>query len=202
MPDTNHGFTKWVVLLLVLLGVAAAAAGWAWYQGSESEEAAAVNSFEACVAAGHPVMESYPRQCSVPGGQSFTEDIEAEEPAEEMQPPGEYESEGGVQLSLDSPSDLSNLSSPVTVSGEVPGTWAFEGNFPVELRDQDGEMIASAPGALQGDWMSQDHLPFEAELEFTGVEPGSQGSLLLIKDNPSNKPELDDRLELPVEFVD
>lgn len=202
MPYTDHGFTKWAVLLLVLLAGAVVAAGWAWYQSGESEEAAAVNSFEACVAAGHPVMESYPRQCSVPGGQSFTEDIEEEELAEETQPPGEHESEGGVQLSLDSPSDLSSLSSPVTVSGEVPGTWAFEGDFPVELRDQAGEMIASAPGTLEGDWMSQEHVPFEAELEFTGVEPGSEGSLLLIKDNPSNKPELDDRLEIPVGFAD
>lgn len=202
MPYTDHGFTKWTVLLLVLLGGAAAAVGWAWYQSGKNEEAAAVNSFEACVAAGHPVMESYPRQCSVPGGQTFTEDIEEEEPAEGMQPPGEYESEGGVQLSLDSPSDLSNLSSPVTVSGEVPGTWAFEGDFPVELRNQDGQTIASAPGTLEGDWMSQEHVPFEAKLEFTGTELGSEGSLLLIKDNPSNKPELDDRLEIPVGFAE
>jgi hypothetical protein len=34
-----------------------------------------IGSFEACVAAGYPVMESYPRQCSVPGGPTFTEKI-------------------------------------------------------------------------------------------------------------------------------
>lgn len=36
----------------------------------------AITSFEQCVAAGHPVMESYPRQCAVPGGASFTEIID------------------------------------------------------------------------------------------------------------------------------
>lgn len=33
-----------------------------------------INSFEECVAAGNPIMESYPPQCAVPGGRSFTED--------------------------------------------------------------------------------------------------------------------------------
>lgn len=32
-----------------------------------------INSFEECAAAGYPIMESYPRQCAVPGGPSFTE---------------------------------------------------------------------------------------------------------------------------------
>lgn len=33
-----------------------------------------IKSFEECVAAGYPVMESYPPQCAVPGGPTFTED--------------------------------------------------------------------------------------------------------------------------------
>jgi hypothetical protein len=36
-----------------------------------------IRSFAECVAAGYPVMESYPRQCSVPGGPGFTEPIPA-----------------------------------------------------------------------------------------------------------------------------
>lgn len=38
--------------------------------------AESIGNFEECVAAGYPVMESYPRQCSVPGGQIFTEELE------------------------------------------------------------------------------------------------------------------------------
>jgi hypothetical protein len=34
-----------------------------------------VSSFEECVAAGYPVMESYPRQCQTPDGQNFVEEI-------------------------------------------------------------------------------------------------------------------------------
>ncbi|NQU87904.1 MAG: hypothetical protein HQ541_19315, partial [Mariniphaga sp.] len=34
-----------------------------------------INSFEECVSADYPVMESYPRQCKTLDGRSFTEDI-------------------------------------------------------------------------------------------------------------------------------
>ncbi|MDD1678029.1 MAG: hypothetical protein LUO93_02435 [Methanomicrobiales archaeon] len=37
--------------------------------------AANISSFEQCVNAGYPVMESYPRQCRVPNGQTFTENL-------------------------------------------------------------------------------------------------------------------------------
>ncbi len=36
---------------------------------------APISSFEECVEAGNPVMESYPRQCSA-DGQTFVEDVE------------------------------------------------------------------------------------------------------------------------------
>jgi hypothetical protein len=36
-----------------------------------------IGSFAECVAAGYPVMESYPRQCHVPGGLTFVEPVPA-----------------------------------------------------------------------------------------------------------------------------
>ncbi len=38
-----------------------------------------INSFQECVDAGYPVMESYPRQCATPDGRTFTEIIGCEE---------------------------------------------------------------------------------------------------------------------------
>lgn len=35
-----------------------------------------ITSYEECVAAGYPVMESYPEQCAVPGGSTFTRIID------------------------------------------------------------------------------------------------------------------------------
>ncbi len=33
------------------------------------------SSFDECVAAGYPILESYPRQCKTPDGKTFVEDI-------------------------------------------------------------------------------------------------------------------------------
>ena len=38
-----------------------------------------INSFEECAAAGYPIMESYPEQCAVPGGKTFTRTLSDEE---------------------------------------------------------------------------------------------------------------------------
>lgn len=44
------------------------------------------SNFEECVAAGNPVMESYPRQCRTPDGRNFVEDI-ASNPYPPSSPP-------------------------------------------------------------------------------------------------------------------
>jgi len=43
------------------------------YQDDKNKEA--INSFEECVEAGYPVLESYPEQCQVPDGPSFARQI-------------------------------------------------------------------------------------------------------------------------------
>ncbi|NOZ76363.1 MAG: hypothetical protein GXO65_01500 [Euryarchaeota archaeon] len=34
-----------------------------------------ITSFQECVQAGYPVMESYPRQCRTPDGRTFVEEV-------------------------------------------------------------------------------------------------------------------------------
>jgi glyoxylase-like metal-dependent hydrolase (beta-lactamase superfamily II) len=45
----------------------------------ETEEEPVITNFKECAAAGNPVMESYPRQCTA-DGQTFVEEIEMQEP--------------------------------------------------------------------------------------------------------------------------
>jgi len=52
-----------IVFLLVGLGV------WKYQQKSTVEQ---INSFEECIQAGYPILESYPEQCRTPDGKSFT----------------------------------------------------------------------------------------------------------------------------------
>lgn len=44
--------------------------------GPGATPAETVDSFESCVAAGNPIMESYPRQCATADGRTFTEAID------------------------------------------------------------------------------------------------------------------------------
>ncbi len=56
--------------LLAVVVIALLAAGfYAWWSGENKERS--INSFQECVAAGNPIMESYPEQCSA-NGQTFT----------------------------------------------------------------------------------------------------------------------------------
>lgn len=62
------------ILIGVVIGfILGAAAG--YFAGTERRDSQSIDSYEECVAAGYPIMESYPAQCAVPGGESFTQDI-------------------------------------------------------------------------------------------------------------------------------
>ncbi len=60
-----------IIAALVLLSFAAWYIAWNKEQRIPSDR---ITNFDECASAGFPVMESYPRQCAVPDGQTFTED--------------------------------------------------------------------------------------------------------------------------------
>ena len=103
------------------------------------------------------------------------------------------------------PDDL--VESPLTVRGEARGTWYFEGSFPVVLVNWDGLIIADGHARAQGEWMTEELVPFRAELEFTSPsERGDpefmeRGTLILQRANPSGLPENDDAVEVTVRFA-
>ncbi len=92
------------------------------------------------------------------------------------------------------------VSSPLVLTGEARGTWYFEATFPAEMRDANGNVIASHYAQAQSDWMTQDFVPFKLELEFTPPATDT-GELILRKDNPSGLPENDDAISFPVRFT-
>jgi hypothetical protein len=50
---------------------------------------AVIDSFDECVGAGYPVMESYPRQCRTPAGRTFVEELSPEEQEKLNPAPGD-----------------------------------------------------------------------------------------------------------------
>lgn len=100
---------------------------------------------------------------------------------------------------LQSPLPGTVISSPLIVEGSARGTWYFEASFPVRLLDANGHELASVPAQAEGDWMTEDYVPYTVVLEFD--QPATpNGTLILQKDNPSGLPENEANLEIPVLF--
>ncbi|MFW0862259.1 MAG: Gmad2 immunoglobulin-like domain-containing protein [Candidatus Komeilibacteria bacterium] len=144
-----------------------------------------INSFDECIAAGFPVMESYPRQCN-DGQNSYTEYIGNELDKLDL-------------IQIDYPRPNAIISSPLNITGQAVGYWYFEADFPVELYDAGGNLLGQGIATAQSDWMTEDFVPFEVILDFEKPED-KYGLLILRKDNPSGDPRFNDSLEVPVIF--
>ncbi len=145
-----------------------------------------ITSFEKCVSAGYPVLESYPRQCKMPDGKTFTEDIG-----------NELEKSNLIKVSNPRPNQI--IENPLFVKGEARGLWFFEASFPVKLFDDNGFLLGITTAQSLENWMTEDFVPFSATLHFA-VPSVSKGRLILEKDNPSGLPEHADELIIPVYF--
>lgn len=58
-----------------MLGIGSFAAWWQYSEDKE-ETQSSITDFDSCAAAGNPVAESYPRQCTSEDGRHFVEEIE------------------------------------------------------------------------------------------------------------------------------
>lgn len=112
----------------------------------------------------------------------------------------------GDFITLQTPAPGSVISSPLTITGDARGYWFFEASFPIILTNWDGLIIAETFATADGDWMTEDFVPFAASVEFVSpYNPGDpdfmkNGTLIMQRDNPSGLPENDDALEIPVKF--
>lgn len=171
------------VIILVLLCVGAGIFAFFTYRDKQKE--ASITSFEQC-AKYYPIMESYPAQCSTPSGKHFTQNI-----GNEL----EYVNE----ILIENPRPNQSIQSPLKIIGKARGNWFFEASFPAELADANGKKIASGVMTAEGEWMTDDFVPFSGELSFIKPETKT-GILKLQNDNPSGLPENQKTLNIPVTF--
>jgi hypothetical protein len=142
-----------------------------------------VQDFLTCADAGYPVMESDPRQCRTPDGRLFVEDTTE-----------------NAEVVINTPMIGQRVTSPLTVSGKAKGTWFFEDNLPVTLKDKNGKVLAQKGAQSQdGQWMTTDYVNFTVVLEFD-MPATDEGSLFIEKDNPSGLPEHAGSFFVPVRF--
>lgn len=95
------------------------------------------------------------------------------------------------------PQEGDTVTSPLVVSGKARGPWFFEASFPVRLLDALGNEIAIAPAQAEGEWMTEEHVPFAATLTFN-VPAAQYGTLVFQKDNPSGDPARDEDVRIAV----
>jgi hypothetical protein len=103
-------------------------------------------------------------------------------------------------IQVESPQANNTVSSPLMIKGKARGYWFFEASFPIKLYDDNGESLAMTIAQAQGDWMTEEFVPFTAELKFENPKT-EKGMLVLEKDNPSGLPENADELKIPVLFT-
>ena len=178
---TNH--PKFAIAIFVLLFFGA---GIALYLQIGSRPPVIIISFDDCARAGYPVRESYPRVCAVPGEQTFTESIG-----------NELEKIDLIRAAAPRPN--TKIQSPLAVTGEARGLWFFEASFPAVLLDGNGSPIGTGIIQAEGEWMTENFVPFSGTITFETPQT-PRGSLILKKDNPSGLPEHDDELQIPVSF--
>ncbi len=145
-------------------------------------------SFEDCAQAGYPVLESHPRQCKTPDGRTYAEEI-----PEKIT----YTNSSADLIAVDLPFPGAVTGKNFTVIGKARGTWFFEASFPVQVYDQNGNQLAQVVAQAQGDWMTENFVPFKAEVVVPSTYTGP-ATLVLHKDNPSGLPEHEASISFPI----
>lgn len=209
-----------IIIILIIAGI-----GYLLFDMWQSGELnAQIRSFQDCIEAGYPEIDSQPPQCSTPDGRTFTKEISddminsfadclaAGYPIMESYPRQCRTADGrnfvediGNELdkrdliTVSNPRPGNMVQSPLTISGQARGNWYFEATFPIAIYDANGRELGRHYAEAEGDWMTTEFVPFKASLEFS--QPTTRtGNLVLERSNASGLPENDDQLIIPVTF--
>lgn len=77
ITKTRGGFGfAGVIISVAIVILIAGGSYFAYRRLAQNKTPQVLRSFEDCVRAGYPVVESYPRQCHAPDGKRFIEEVE------------------------------------------------------------------------------------------------------------------------------
>ncbi len=173
-----------IILLVVVILLLAWAA---FVYKKQNHVVVVINSYEDCVKAGYPVMESYPEQCKTPDGRTYTNVIK-------IKPT--YKNASAETIVVDLPTPGAVVGKEFSVIGKAKGFY-FEASFPVQVLDKNGNILWQGPAQAIGDWMTAEFVPFKLDIKIKSAYMGP-GLLILKKDNPSGMPENDGSMSIPI----
>ncbi|MEK7540321.1 MAG: Gmad2 immunoglobulin-like domain-containing protein [Patescibacteria group bacterium] len=88
------------------------------------------------------------------------------------------------EVHITAPEKNSQVTTPIAVSGTAPGTWFFEGSFPVRLEDLQGNILTQTYTQAQGEWMTEGPVEFTSSVEYS-VSEETSAVLVFQPDDPS-----------------
>ena len=128
---------------------------------------------------------------------AFLRDKEETIPIEEVTEKITYINSTADLIKVDLPFPGAVTGKNFSVIGRARGFWFFEASFPLELLDKNGKTIARSYASAQGEWMTQDFVPFKGEIKAPDSYIGP-ATLILHKDNASGLPENDASISFPI----
>ncbi len=106
-------------------------------------------------------------------------------------------------ITVTSPLPGSTVGNPIQIQGTARGFWFFEASAPVTVVNWDGLIIGEGYITAEGDWMTEEFVPFSGIVSYTlpADSYSTRGAIIMKKDNPSGLPENDKALEFPIELI-
>lgn len=176
----------WVLgTILIVVGLAT----WVYAPVIPKEEPAVILSFADCESAGYPVAESSPRQCHTPDGRTYAEELPLLVPT--------YANASSDLVVVDLPMPNSVVGKQFSIMGRARSVWFSDASFPITVFDKDGLVLTQGAAEAQGEWMTEEFVPFlfEARIPETYIGPAT---IVLKGGNPSGEPEQDRSVSFPI----
>lgn len=103
-------------------------------------------------------------------------------------------------IEIAEPYPNTTTSNPITLSGTARGYWFFEANAPVVVANWDGLIIGEGYITADDEWMTEDFVPFSGTVSYTlpADSYSASGTVIFKRSNPSDLPENDAAVEIPV----
>lgn len=104
-----------------------------------------------------------------------------------------------ISVSVTQPELGATITSPVTVTGQAPGTWFFEAVLQFEILSDDGGVVGEEIFVTDEMWMTEDLLDFSLEIEFDSPD-ANLGFIKVIKHDVSDIPRNKNFFYWPISF--
>ncbi|GBD34208.1 hypothetical protein HRbin34_00533 [bacterium HR34] len=108
-------------------------------------------------------------------------------------------SQNSSDILIFSPKENQKIKSPLLIQGKANGNWFFESEFTSELYDNENNLLGSAILKAKDNWMTENFVPFEGELDFKQPKTKT-GKLLFLSANPSGIAEYQKVYSVPIKF--